>query len=175
MREHVVEHLGDPAEVLIVDDTGFLKEGTTVGRVAAPVLRDRCRTAGSPKEVKFATKVQMARTMLARALDAGVPAGWLTMDEAYGQSKSLPVWLEHREAAYVVAARRNDGMITTTMGTARADQMIVALPARAWCRLSAGAGAHGPREYCPAVHALRRGMDGEALLAAAGDGVGVTL
>ncbi|WP_414467609.1 transposase [Micromonospora echinospora] len=51
-----------------------------------------------PDEVEFATKVQMARTMLARALDSGVPVGWVTMDEAYGQSKSLR-WLEHREVA----------------------------------------------------------------------------
>ncbi|WP_416905875.1 hypothetical protein [Micromonospora echinospora] len=38
----------------------------------------------------------MARTMLARALDAGVPVGRVTMYEAYRQSKSLRVWLEHR-------------------------------------------------------------------------------
>ncbi|MFC4148091.1 hypothetical protein ACFO0M_17705 [Micromonospora mangrovi] len=69
------------------------------------------------------------------------------MDEAYGQSKPLRVWLEHRDVGYVVATRRNDDMITTTMGTARADQLIGNLPAQAWCRLSAGAGAHGPREY----------------------------
>jgi hypothetical protein len=29
----------------------------------------------------------------------------------------------------------------------RADALVAALPARAWRRLSAGAGAHGPREY----------------------------
>src|SRR5215467_13630389 len=29
----------------------------------------------------------------------------------------------------------------------RADALIAALPARSWQRLSAGAGAHGPREY----------------------------
>src|SRR5215212_406610 len=28
VRDYVVEHLGDPAGVLIVDDTGFLKKGT---------------------------------------------------------------------------------------------------------------------------------------------------
>ncbi|MBB5830040.1 SRSO17 transposase [Micromonospora carbonacea] len=109
--------------------------------------RDRCRAAGIPDEVEFATKVQMARQMLARALNAGAPVGWVTMDEAYGQSKSLRVWLEQRDVGYVVATRRNDDMITTTMGTARAEELIAALPARAWCRLSAGAGAHGPREY----------------------------
>lgn len=44
--------------------------------------RDRCRAAGVPDEVEFAAKVQMARTMLATAFAAGVPAGWVTMDEA---------------------------------------------------------------------------------------------
>ena len=40
-----------------------------------------------------ATTVQMARTMLTRAFAAGVPAGWVTMNEAYGQSKSLRVFI----------------------------------------------------------------------------------
>ncbi|MEW1584342.1 IS701 family transposase [Micromonospora vinacea] len=168
VRDYVVEHLGDPNGVLIVDDTGFLKKSTrsagvqrqysgTAGRTENCQVgtflayrsakghalidrqlylpaswtddRDRCRGAGIPDEVQFATKVQMAREMLARALDAGVPVGWVTMDEAYGQSKSLRVWLEHRDVGYVVATRRNDDMITTTMGQARADDLIAALPA----------------------------------------------
>jgi SRSO17 transposase len=29
LRAHVVEHLGDPQAVLVVDETGFLKKGTT--------------------------------------------------------------------------------------------------------------------------------------------------
>jgi SRSO17 transposase len=51
--------------------------------------RDRCRQAGVPDEVEFATKVQVARQMLARAFACGVPVSWVAMDEAYGQSKSL--------------------------------------------------------------------------------------
>ncbi|GAA4572181.1 hypothetical protein GCM10023176_34540 [Micromonospora coerulea] len=74
-----------------------------------------------------------------------MPVGWVTADEAYGQVKSLRVWLEERDVGYVLATRRNDDMITTTMGTARADQLIASLPAQAWCRLSAGAGARPPR------------------------------
>jgi hypothetical protein len=69
------------------------------------------------------------------------------MDEAYGQSKSLRVWLEGHDQPYVAATRRDDDMITTSMGTARADDLIAALPGRAWSRISAGPGAHGPREY----------------------------
>ena len=36
--------------------------------------RDRCQAAGVPDDVGFATKVTLGRRMLARALDAGVPA-----------------------------------------------------------------------------------------------------
>jgi DDE superfamily endonuclease len=47
--------------------------------------RDRCRAAGIPDEVEFATKPQIARAMLERAFTAGIPFGWVTGDEAYGQ------------------------------------------------------------------------------------------
>ena len=65
----------------------------------------------------------------------------------YGQVRYLRVWLEEHDVAYVVATRRNDTLITTTGAQARADELIAALPPRAWRRISAGAGAHGPREY----------------------------
>ena len=42
-----------------------------------------------PDDVEFATKNDMVQAMLERALDAGVPASWVTMDEAYGQSNHL--------------------------------------------------------------------------------------
>jgi hypothetical protein len=38
-------------------------------------------------------------------------------------------------------------LITTSMGSGRADELIAALPARAWSRISCGLGAHGPRDY----------------------------
>ncbi|GIF13808.1 hypothetical protein FHX34_105312 [Actinoplanes teichomyceticus] len=69
------------------------------------------------------------------------------MDEAYGQSKSLRVWLEGHDRAHVVATRCNDYVVTTSMGRARVDELIASLPRRAWSRISAGPGAHGPREY----------------------------
>jgi SRSO17 transposase len=109
--------------------------------------RDRCRAAGVPDEVKFATKPRQAMAMLARALQAGVPFAWFTADEAYGQVKYLRVWLEERDVAHVVATRCNDTLITITGAQARADELVTALPARAWRRISAGAGSHGPREY----------------------------
>lgn len=41
VRDYVVERLGDPAGVLIDDDTGFPDEGHPLGRGAAPVLGHR--------------------------------------------------------------------------------------------------------------------------------------
>jgi SRSO17 transposase len=42
VRDHVVEQLGDPAAVLILDDTGFIKKGTR----SAGVQRQYSGTAG---------------------------------------------------------------------------------------------------------------------------------
>lgn len=109
--------------------------------------RERCRAAGIPDEVEFATKPMLAQAMLARAIEAGVPFGWVTADEAYGQVKYLRVWLEERDVSYVVATRCNDDVMTTDGRTGLVEELIAALPAQAWRRLSVGAGAHGPRDY----------------------------
>lgn len=109
--------------------------------------RDRCRAAGVPDETEFVTKPRQAMEMLKRAFDAGVRFAWVTADEAYGQVKYLRVWLEECDAAYVVSTKVNDLLITTDGREVRADTLIAELPARAWRRLSVGAGAHGPREY----------------------------
>jgi SRSO17 transposase len=109
--------------------------------------RDRCRGAGIPEGIGFETKPRHAMTMLARAFEAGVPFAWITADEAYGQVKYLRSWLEEHDAAYVLATKVNDTLITIEGAEYRADELIAGLPTRAWRRLSAGAGAHGPREY----------------------------
>ncbi len=113
--------------------------------------RERCRVAGIPDEVEFATKPRLGMAMLERAFAAKVPFSWVTADEAYGQVKYLRVWLEHHDAPYVLATKRNDTLITTgpSLGFAeqRADALIAGLDPRAWRRLSVGAGAHGPRDY----------------------------
>jgi SRSO17 transposase len=186
VREHVVEHLGRPDGVLILDDTGFVKKGVrsagvqrqysgTAGRVENCQIgtflayasdrghalidrelylpeswtadRDRCRAAGVPDEVEFTTKPRQGMVMLERAMIARVPFAWVTADEAYGQVKYLRVWLEERDVAYVLATKCNDTLITTDAVQRPAQDMIAELPARAWRRLSVGAGAHGPRRY----------------------------
>src|SRR5579859_6469362 len=132
---YVVEHLGDPEAVLVIDETGFLKQGThsvgvqrqysgTAGRIAncqigvyltyaspaGHVLLDRelylpkewaqdrtrRREAGVPDDVTFATKPELARRMLERAREAGVPAAWVTGDSIYGGDRRLRVWLEQQ-------------------------------------------------------------------------------
>jgi SRSO17 transposase len=108
--------------------------------------RDRCRAAGIPEETEFASKPRQAQAMISRALAAGVPFAWFTADEVYGQAKWLQAWLEDHDVCYVMAIRRSD-TLTTAAGERRADALIAAVPARAWQKISAGAGARGPREY----------------------------
>jgi SRSO17 transposase len=46
--------------------------------------RVRCREAGIPDEVEFATKGELAQRMLSRAFTAEVPATWVVGDTVYG-------------------------------------------------------------------------------------------
>ena len=108
--------------------------------------RDRCREAAIPDDTVFATKTELARTMLARALDAGVPAAWVTADEAYGKDHQFRAWLETRRIGYVVAVASNQAIPGST-GTSRADVLAAHAPAQAWKRRSCGQGAKGPRLF----------------------------
>ncbi|MGW4095011.1 IS701 family transposase [Nocardia sp. NPDC004750] len=69
--------------------------------------RQRCREASVPDDVVFATKATLAKNVLARALDAGVPARWVTADEAYGGDGKFRAWLDERRIGYVVAVPRS--------------------------------------------------------------------
>lgn len=120
--------------------------------------RDRCREAGIPQEAEFATKPAQAQAMISRAIAAGVPFAWFTADETYGQAKWLQAWLEERDVFYVTAIRCSD-TLTTPEGEQRADGLIAAVPPRSWQTISAGAGAHGPREYDWARVPVRPGWE----------------
>jgi SRSO17 transposase len=111
--------------------------------------RVRCAEAGIGPEVKFQTKPELALAMLTRALDAGVPAGWVAADEVYGQNAGLRLALEERGLPYVLAVPVNQYTIAAAgrIAQTRVDALSAALPERAWTRLSAGAGAKGPRVY----------------------------
>ena len=197
VRDYVVEHLGDRAGVLVVDETGFLKKGTksagvarmysgTAGRIencqigvflgyATPAGRtfldrelylpkawaeDHARRgeAWIGEDVEFATKPELAMRMIARAIDAEVPAGWVAGDEVYGQLSKLRMMLEERQMPYVLAVPVNQRVIATIdgrMSELRADALAAHLPAQAWKKISAGAGAKGPRLYHWARAAIR--------------------
>jgi SRSO17 transposase len=108
--------------------------------------RDRCRQAGIPDQVQFATKPELARRMLERALDAGVPAAWVTADEAYGRDGKFRAWLEQRRAGYVVAVDSSQA-VAGDAGASRADVLAAHAPDRAWKRRSCGDGSKGPRLF----------------------------
>jgi SRSO17 transposase len=60
--------------------------------------------------VGSATKPQLALAMLARAHDAGVLHGWVTVDEAFGQNRAFRSWLAAREVPFVLATRSEDSL-----------------------------------------------------------------
>lgn len=109
---------------------------------------DRRAGARVPDEVAFATKPQLAVEMIDAALDAGVPAGWVTADEVYGADPNLRARLEARGIGYVLAigcnrhVAVNDGRVRL-----RVDDIADGLGRRWWHRMSAGVGAKGPRDY----------------------------
>src|SRR6185503_13325403 len=64
--------------------------------------RERRTEAGVPEETRFATKIELAQRMLARAFDAEVPARWVVGDAFYGRSHELRQWLEEQGRAYAL-------------------------------------------------------------------------
>ena len=185
LRAYVVEHLGDPDAVLVIDETGFLKKGTksagvarqysgTAGRIensqigvflayASPrgqAFLDRAlylpkawaedaprrEDAGIPSDIEFATKGDLAQTMLARAFAADVPAAWVTGDEIYGNDGDLRRWLEAEQRPYVLAVARTHP-IWERGRQVRMDALVEQIPEEAWQRIAVGDGSKGPRIY----------------------------
>ncbi|MDP9315943.1 MAG: IS701 family transposase [Chloroflexota bacterium] len=111
--------------------------------------RDQVRReeAGVPEAISFATKPKLAADMVFRALDAGVPCGWVTGDTIYGGDRSLRVMLEQRDQPFVLAVPSNEPLWRDGPQYMEARAIADMLPADAWQRLSAGDGAKGPRWY----------------------------
>lgn len=126
----------------LIDRRLYLPETTWCARP------DRLAAAGVPQQVGFATKPALAGQMITAALDAGVPAGWVTGDEVYGADPGLRADLEQRGIGYVLAVgcdRRvhvNDGRTLV-----RADDLAERIPTAEWQQHSCGPGAKGPRDY----------------------------
>jgi SRSO17 transposase len=111
---------------------------------------DRRVEAGVPQEVEFATKPQLARQMLQRALERGVPCKWVTADEVYGGDRHLRIWLEDQEQPFVLAVTSNEPLwcdIGRGVRQERVTAMVASIAADDWHRVSAGDGAKGPRLY----------------------------
>jgi SRSO17 transposase len=106
----------------------------------------RCRQAGVPAERRFATKPQLAKAMLQRALAAGVPAKWVTGDSVYGDDRRLRMWLEAHPHAYVLAVSGKE-YVWLDWHQRQVKTVLAALPEDGWSRLSAGDGTKGPRWY----------------------------
>jgi SRSO17 transposase len=109
--------------------------------------RERCIRAGIGEEVAFATKPVLARTMLARAVKAGVPVSWVSADEAYGMDNKFRRFLEEHHLSYVVAVPKSQWIGMGWGGEIRADSATAQAPPEAWKRRSCGEGAKGERLY----------------------------
>lgn len=107
---------------------------------------DRCRAAGIPEGVQFATKPALAASMITRAVTAGAPACLVAGDEVYGGDPRLRAAIRGLGLGYVLQVAANQRM-PTAIGPRRVDELAANLPATAWERRSAGAGSKGPRYY----------------------------
>jgi SRSO17 transposase len=107
---------------------------------------ERRREAGIPEEVPFATKPEIGRQMLERALDGGTPATWVLADEIYGGDYRLRACVEDRRCRYVLGVAANQ-YVWVGWEQQRVDAVIRNLAASDWIRLSCGDGTKGPRVY----------------------------
>jgi SRSO17 transposase len=121
-----------------LDRALYLPEEWTQDRV-------RCREAGVPEEVSFATKGELAQQMLGRAFAAGVQAEWVVADTVYGYDE-MRDWLESRQQKYVLAVPETH--LVWSRGESQPVGLLAALlPPEVWVPLSAGEGSQGPRLY----------------------------
>jgi SRSO17 transposase len=109
--------------------------------------RARCDKVGVPAERDFATKGELARRMIERALQAEVPFLWVTGDEVYGNDRDLRMWLEQQERPYVLAIRSNQYLRREDLRSQHAATIAKEIKPSQWQRISAGDGTKGPRLY----------------------------
>lgn len=189
IRAYVLEALGDPGGVLVVDETGFVKKGEhsvgvarqysgTAGRIEncqigvflayasrfgqalidrrlylpAAWAEDRARRSKTqvPDEVTFATKPEMARDLIAAALDGGVRCAWVLADALYGSDTRLRRMLEARGQPYVLAVRSNHHLrfvVGNLVEQTDPATMAEALGPSDWTSHVAGEGTKGLRLY----------------------------
>ncbi|MFC5144547.1 transposase [Streptomyces aureoversilis] len=94
----------------------------------------------------FATKTELARVLVTRALASPLPFSWVTADALYGQDWHFRRMIEDAGLGYVVAVPKSQ-QVRSLAGCWRIDQLIGDAPDDAWERLSCADGAKGPRLY----------------------------
>jgi SRSO17 transposase len=188
VRDYVIETLAAADAVLVIDETGFLKQGKAscgVGRqytgsagkitncqigVFATYVSPhghafvdralylpkawtddpaRMTAAHVPDGTGFATKPELAITMIARAIAADVPFAWVAADSVYGVG-AVETALRRAGKGYVLGVPGNHlfgswDKPQPVAGTA--EEIARELEASSWQRLSAGDGTKGPRLY----------------------------
>ena len=186
VRDYALETLAEEDAVLVIDETGFLKQGKAscgvarqytgsagkiancqIGVFASYVSRHghafidralylpgawtddpaRMKAAHVPDKVGFATKPQIARGMIARALAAKAPFSFVAADSVYGTG-DIETLLRQAGKGYVLGVAAN--RVFRSWGKKRlvgaaAAKIAQNLPKTAWRRLSAGEGTKGPR------------------------------
>src|SRR5258708_20290153 len=186
VRDYSLETLADEGAVLVIDETGFLKQGKascgvarqytgsagkiTNGEIGVLVFYvSRCgqalidRALYLPKEWKddparlkaahvrdevgFATKPQIARGMIMRAVAAKVPFSFVAADSVYGTGE-IETALRKAGKGYVLGVAANH--VFNSWGKKQfvrssAAKIAQNLSKSAWRRLSAGEGTKGPR------------------------------
>jgi SRSO17 transposase len=186
VRDYALEPLTDEEAVLVIDETGFLKQGKAscgvahqytgsagkitkcqIGVFASYVSRHghafidralylpkewtddakRMKAAHVPADVSFATKPQIARQMIARAIAAKVPFSFVAADSVYGTGE-IETSLRRAGKGYVLGVAGNHvfnswGKEQFVRGAAA--KLAQELPKNAWRRLPSGEGTKGPR------------------------------
>jgi SRSO17 transposase len=109
--------------------------------------RDRCRAAGIPDDLEFATKPQLAAEIVKELFTEGRCPPWATGDEVYGRDTRLRQVLEDSRTGYVLKVPCSFRVTLPTGQKARADHAARLVPASAWQTASAGHGSKGERDY----------------------------
>ena len=102
--------------------------------------------AGVPEQVMFATKPQLAGSLIERAHCLGIRAAFVAGDEVYG-GRELRRGIRQRGMGYVMAVRANHILTTGSGRTATATEAVRMIPAPAWHRMRTGSGTKGTRHY----------------------------
>ena len=102
--------------------------------------------AAVPEQVMFATKPQLAGSLLDRAHRLGIRAAFVAGDEVYG-GRELRRGIRQRGMGYVMAVRANHTVTTSSGRTVTAAAVAGMIPVRAWHRMRTGSGTKGTRHY----------------------------